>query len=136
MYQNGKTHGKHTLLRNKINLPKTCILNVFDLLTYKKCRNTSKITFFRETKEHCEKLVLCFFFFFSFLGTKMIKLINMKKRTTLPKTCISSLSDVITYNNTKMHLNYLIWRKERHYETRVLSVFFQLLRYQNIHTHE
>ncbi len=51
----------------------------------------------------------------------------MKKRTTLPKTCISSLSDVITYNNTKMHGNYPIWRKERHYETRVLSVFFSFL---------
>ncbi len=35
MYQNAKTNAKHPLWRKKITLPKTCILSVFDHVTYK-----------------------------------------------------------------------------------------------------
>ncbi len=35
IYQNTKTHAKHALWRNRITLPKTCILSVFDYFTYK-----------------------------------------------------------------------------------------------------
>ncbi len=34
-YQNAKTHAKHPLWRNKITLPETYILSVFDHVTYK-----------------------------------------------------------------------------------------------------
>ncbi len=33
MYQKGKMHAKHPLCRNRITLPKTSILSVFELVT-------------------------------------------------------------------------------------------------------
>ncbi len=33
IYQNAKTHAKHPLWRNRLTLPKTCILRVFDHVT-------------------------------------------------------------------------------------------------------
>ncbi len=61
MYQNAKTNAKQPLWRKRITLPKTCILSVFDHVTYKKILTmlpTCKESCVWETKGHFEKRVL------------------------------------------------------------------------------
>ncbi len=75
-YQNAKTYAKHSLWRNRIiTLPKTCILSLFDHVTYKRL-NTWKKLYVLETKGLYEKSILCVFL--SFLSTK-----KLKSQTTL-----------------------------------------------------
>ncbi len=71
IYQNDKTHAKHPFfLKNRITLPKTCILSVFDHVTYKTLKYMQRILClgnegtFRET---------CFMSVFKFFKYKKAK---------------------------------------------------------------
>ncbi len=57
-YQNAKNNAKHPLWRIRITLPKTCILSLFDHVTYKEHLNTRKEHYVWETKRHYKKCVL------------------------------------------------------------------------------
>ncbi len=52
-YQNAKTHAKHSLWKNRITLPKTCILSLFDHVTLKYMQRTQCLGNEKTLQETC-----------------------------------------------------------------------------------
>ncbi len=67
--------------------------------------------------------------FLNFLSIKRIKRMkSTESKTTLPKTCISRVFDIVRYEKAKMHAKPPIsGKKNRHHQKRVFSVFLSVL---------
>ncbi len=70
----------------------------------------------------------CVFNAFSFLGTKTyVKHPSWRNRTALPKTYVSSVSQLVRIKTLKCLQSTLIWTTRRYYQKRVIWVFFTIL---------
>ncbi len=101
MHENAKQHGKHFIQKCKITLLKACLLSVLNFLRSK-------------TLNHVQQ-------------TR----ITLPNRKTLPKTCILSLFQSVTYINLKMQNALCMWKRQDitrnvHYQC------FESLRYQTL----
>ncbi len=83
---------KHSLWRNIIILPKTTILSVFELVTYKNGKQKCmKSTLFGETKRHYEKKYI----------TSVLSILIWGKETGLTETCHLSVYERSRHQNDK-----------------------------------
>ncbi len=101
-------HAKYFSLRKERILPETCLFSVFNVLSTNslKCMEY-KIGGILKT------YILSFM---RFLRTKSAKThpkpFLWKNRITLPKVCIFSVFEIVSYKNTKMHAKYPSMGKE------------------------
>ncbi len=93
MHENAKQHGKHFIQKCKVTLLKACLLSVLNYLRSK-------------TLNHVQQ-------------TR----ITLPNRKTLPKTCILSHFQFVTYINLKMHVKHSVCGNDRTLrETCIISV--------------